>query len=61
MNGYYFVLTVYASGRCSYTDKRYITKQGAERKAARMRKKSDVSSAFVCYQTGLTVDIKRFV
>lgn len=59
--GYYFVLTKYKSGRCGYSERKYATEQGARRRAAAIRKRADVKSATVCYQTGLTVDIKKFI
>lgn len=62
MNGYYFVLTEYESGRVTYSAKRYRTKQGAERRAAINRLRLGVRTARVKYQAGQTaVDIKKFI
>ncbi len=59
--GYYFVLTKYESGRCGYSERKYATESGARRRAVAIRKRAGVKSATVCYQTGLTVDIKKFI
>lgn len=61
MMGYFFVLTEYESGRVGYSVRRYQTERQAERRAALQRKKSGVKTAKVCYQTGQTVDIKKFI
>ncbi len=61
MNGYYIVVTEYESGRVEYSVKRYQTQQGAERRASINRLKLGVKSSRVCYQTGMTVDIKKFI
>ena len=61
MSGYYFVITEYKNGRYGYSEKRYETSGQAERQAKIQRKKSEVKRALVCYQTGLTIDIKKYV
>lgn len=61
MNGNYFVLTIYEGGRAGYSERRYKTPRGAERRAVIQRKKAGVKTARVCYQTGMTVDIKKFI
>ena len=61
MKGYYFVLTIYEGGRVGYSVKRYKTQSGANRRAELQLKKAGVKSARVCYQTGDTVDIKKFI
>lgn len=61
MNGFYFVLTIYQGGRVGYSEKQYKTERGASRRAALQRNKAGVRTAKVCYQTGETVDIKKFI
>lgn len=61
MTGNYFVLTIYEGGRVGYSEKRYKTQAGANRRAELQRKKAGVRTARVCYQTGQTVDIKKFI
>lgn len=61
MSGYYFVLTIYQGGRVGYSEKQYKTERGANRRAELQRKKAGVNTAKVCYQTGETVDIKKFI
>ena len=61
MNEKYFVLTKYESGRCGYSERKYDTPQGAERRASAIRKKPGVKSASVCCQTAATIDIKNYI
>ena len=61
MKGFYFVLTIYEGGRAGYTEKKYRTAHGAERRAAIQRNKAGVKTARVCYETGNSVDIKKFI
>lgn len=61
MNEYFFVLTIYEGGRVGYSEKQYKTQQGANRRAALQSKKAGVKTARVCYHTGETVDIKKFI
>lgn len=62
MNGYFFVLTEYISGRFGYSERRFATEDEAELYAASRRKRAGVKSARVEYQTGQSdVDIKKFI
>lgn len=62
MSGYFFVLTVYWSGRIGISERRCQTAQEAERLAALRRKRAGVKTAGVRYQAGQTaVDIKNFI
>lgn len=61
MNGFYFVLIAYKSGRYGYSERQYATEVQAKRRAAVIRKRADVKSARVCYEAGQTVDIKKFI
>ncbi len=62
MNGYYFVLTEFISGRFGYSETRFATEQAAEACAEGKRQKIGVKSARVEYQSGQAdVDIKKFI
>lgn len=62
MNGYYFVLTEFISGRFGYSEQRFVSEYEAELCAASRRKIADVKNATVKYNPGQAdVDIKRFV
>ncbi|MCI8988951.1 MAG: hypothetical protein HFK05_04265 [Clostridia bacterium] len=62
MNGYYFVLTEFISGRFGYSETRFTTEQAAEACARAKRRKVGVKSARVEYQSGQAdVDIKKFI
>ena len=62
MNGYYFVLTEFISGRFGYSETRFTTEQAAEACAIAKRRKVGVKSARVEYQSGQAdVDIKKFI
>ena len=62
MNGYFFVLSEYTSGRFGYSEQRFATQSEAELCAASRRKRAGVKTARVEYQTGqCDVDIKKFI
>lgn len=62
MDGYFFVLTEYESGRFGYSEKRFVTEEAAEQCAVARRKRAGVKSASVRYHAGETaVDIKKFI
>ncbi len=62
MQGYYFVLTEYESGRKSVSEKKYTSKRTAGRGAAAKRRRAGVKSATIYYQPSMDdVEIKDYI
>ncbi len=61
--GYWFVLTVYESGRVTYSRRRFQDKGAAERHADKLKeKRRGVKRASVFYQpSSVAVDVKKFI